>query len=315
MSHPASTREVVHEITVRAPAWEVYRLIVDVEDWPQVFPPTVHVECEERGRTDEVIRIWATANGEPRTWTSQRWLDSEAMRVDFRQRASAPPVARMGGAWLVRPLSDDESHVRLFHDYRAVDDDEDALALIDKAVDRNSRSELAALKERAEALTGASETLLSFSDSVWIRGSAAEVYEFINGADKWAERLPHVARVVLTEDTPGLQTLEMDTRAADGSTHTTSSVRVCRPYERIVYKQLRVPRLMTLHTGRWTFEEKDGESLVTSQHTVMVDTGAVEDVLGEGAGLDEARRLIRSSLGGNSLATMNLAKEHVEKKG
>lgn len=315
MSHLASAREVDHEITVRAPAQEVYRFIVDVDDWPQVFPPTVHVECVERGHSEEVIRIWATANGEPRTWTSQRWLDPEALRVDFRQRRSTHPVAHMGGAWLVEPLSADESRVRLLHDYRAVDDDEDALVLIDKAVDRNSRSELAALKNRAEALTGAPETLMSFSDCVSVRGPATEVYDFVNQADKWAERLPHVARVALTEDTPGLQTLEMDTRAADGSTHTTSSVRVCFPHERIVYKQLRVPRLMTLHTGRWSFEEKDGETLVTSQHTVMVDTGAIGAVLGENSDLADARRIIRSSLGGNSMATMNLAKEYVENKG
>ena len=57
-----------------------------------------------------------------------------------------------------------------------------------------------------------------------------------------AERLPHVARVVLTEDTPGLQFLEMDTRTKDGSTHTTKSVRVCFPDTRIAYKQITLPR-------------------------------------------------------------------------
>ena len=38
------THEVEHEVTVRAPAAELYRYIADVENWPRLFPPTVHVE-------------------------------------------------------------------------------------------------------------------------------------------------------------------------------------------------------------------------------------------------------------------------------
>ena len=48
-----SHREVEHEITVRAPAAEVYRLIADVENWPRIFPPTVHVDQVERSGNEE----------------------------------------------------------------------------------------------------------------------------------------------------------------------------------------------------------------------------------------------------------------------
>uniref|UniRef100_UPI00278C7DA6 aromatase/cyclase n=1 Tax=Streptomyces sp. KL118A TaxID=3045153 RepID=UPI00278C7DA6 len=118
-----TTREVEHEITVAAPAGTVYRLIAEVENWPRIFPPTIHVDQVERGEREERIRIWATANGEPKNWTSRRTLDPEALRIGFRQEVTTAPVAAMGGTWIVEPLDTDRSRVRLLHDYRAIDDD------------------------------------------------------------------------------------------------------------------------------------------------------------------------------------------------
>ena len=79
----------------------------------------------------------------------------------------------MGGTWIIEPLSADESRVRLLHDYRAVDDDPERLAWIEQAVDRNSRSELAALKANVELATGSADLVLTFEDTVAIKGSAA----------------------------------------------------------------------------------------------------------------------------------------------
>ncbi|MGC5412953.1 SRPBCC family protein, partial [Streptomyces sp. DT225] len=76
-----TTREVEHEITVRAAASEVYRLLAEVENWPRLFPPSVHVEQLEADGDQERIRIWATANGEAKSWTSIRVLDPEGLRI------------------------------------------------------------------------------------------------------------------------------------------------------------------------------------------------------------------------------------------
>jgi aromatase len=101
LDHP----EVEHEVTVRAPAATGYRLIADVQNWPRIFPPTVYVDrLESSGRTER-IRIWATANGEAKNWTSRRVLDPAALRIEFRQEVSTPPVAAMGGTWLIEPIS------------------------------------------------------------------------------------------------------------------------------------------------------------------------------------------------------------------
>jgi len=303
--------EVEHEITVAAPAEEVYRLLADVENWPRLFPPTIFVEREELDGQAELIRIWATANGEPKHWTSRRTLDPAALRIEFRQQVSTPPVARMGGAWIVE-RHPDGARVRLRHDYRAVDDDPAGLAWIDEAVDRNSRTELAALKSTVESLHAAREWTFSFEDSVEVDGSARDVYDFVDRADLWAPRLPHVAEVRLREPAPGLQNLRMDTRAKDGSTHTTESYRVCLPHHRIAYKQVTLPALMDLHTGVWTFTEQDGVTTATSQHTVVLRTENIAAVLGPDATVAQAREYVTTALSTNSLATLGHAKAHAE---
>ncbi|MFF7129054.1 SRPBCC family protein [Streptomyces sp. NPDC008240] len=309
-----TVREVEHEITVRAPAAEVYRLIAEVENWPRIFPPSVYVDHVERGETEERIRIWATANGTAKNWTSRRTLDPAALRIVFRQEVPAPPVAAMGGTWIIEPLSGEESRIRLLHDYRAVGDDPENLRWIDEAVDRNSRSELASLKENIERVTESAELTFSFEDTVRIGGSAKDVYDFLNEAQLWTDRLPHVGRVVLTKDTPGLQTLEMDTVAKDGSQHTTKSVRVCFPHRRIAYKQITLPALMTLHTGYWELVEDGDDVLATSQHTVTLNTANITKILGEAAGVAEAREFVRGALSTNSRATLCHAKAYAEER-
>ena len=77
-----NSRSVEHEIRVLAPAEEVYRLIADVASWPRIFPPTVHVEHVEQDKAEERIRIWATANGEAKTWTSRRVLRPRELRME-----------------------------------------------------------------------------------------------------------------------------------------------------------------------------------------------------------------------------------------
>ncbi|MEU6422809.1 aromatase/cyclase [Streptomyces spiralis] len=311
-----TTREVEHETTIHAPAAAVYRLLAEVANWPRIFPPTIYADREECGAGQERIRIWATANGEPKTWTSRRTLDAEALRITFRQEVTAPPVAAMGGTWIVEPMTGDTSRVRLLHDYRAVDDDPHDLLWIERAVDENSTAELAALKENVERdhAAQAQELTFSFTDTVTIDGSAKDAFDFVNEAGLWPERLPHVARVRFTEDTPGLQELQMDTRAKDGSTHTTKSYRVAIGHHRIAYKQVTLPALMTLHTGVWTFKDTDdGAAVASSQHTVTLNTDNIAQILGPEATVADARAYVHGALSTNSLATLGHAKDHAER--
>ncbi|GHH93230.1 aromatase/cyclase [Streptomyces capillispiralis] len=301
-----------HAIDVAAEPEAVYELIAAAEDWPHVFPPTVHVERLDGNGRWERLRIRAFANGEVRSWTSRRELDPGVLRVTFRQEVSSAPVASMGGEWIIEAAPGGSSVV-LLHDFTVVDDDPADRAWVERAVDTNSGSELAALKAVAESLAAEPGALLSFADHVDISGSGQEVYDFLWRADLWEERLPHVSRLVLTEPGDDLQTVEMDTRAADGSVHTTKSVRVGFAPDRLVYKQIQVPPLMAAHTGRWTVEPTEHGVRATSHHTVVLRPERVRELLGPEATLDTARDLVRQALGRNSRATLTLAKEAAER--
>ncbi|MEU6406792.1 aromatase/cyclase [Streptomyces sp. NPDC046985] len=311
-----TTREAEHQITVAAPAAAVYQLLADVTNWPRVFPPTIHVDRVEAEGAEERIRIWATADGRPKNWTSRRTLDPENLRIAFRQEVPAAPVKHMGGAWIVEPLGRAQSRVRLLHDYSAAGDDPHDLLWIERAVEENSVCELAALKVNVEAAHAAQtqELTFSFTDTVQVAGSAKDVFDFVEQAQLWAERLPHVAVARLTEDAPGLQELEMDTRAKDGSVHTTKSYRVVFPHDRIAYKQVTLPALMTLHTGEWTFAETDEGAAASSQHTVTLNTDNIARVLGDEATVADARAYVHTALSTNSRATLAHAKAYAESK-
>ncbi|MFB7274548.1 aromatase/cyclase [Streptomyces sp. NPDC056244] len=313
-----ATHATEHSITVAAPQAVVYGLIADVAGWPAVFGPTVHVDVleeadPERGG-EQLLRIWATANGQVRAWTSRRVLDPAARTVLFRQTVPAAPVASMGGEWRVESAGDGTSRVVLLHDYRAVDDDPAAEELIARAVDRNSLAELAALKEAAEQGELRDELHFVFSDSETVAGDAGDVYTFLDRADLWPQRLPHVSRLDLTEDEPGVQHMDMDTRSPDGSVHNTTSIRVCfADRGLIVYKQLKVPVAMSGHTGRWEIEPLgDGTVRVTSWHTVTLDPEGVRKALGPEATPAEARALVRKALGTNSSTTLRHARRFAE---
>jgi aromatase len=317
-----SHKTVTHEIVVAAPAATIYGVIADVTLWPLHFKPTVHAE-RLTGDTDtdtdtepdtEQIRIWALANGELRTWISQRRLDETARTIAFEQVQPTHPVAHMAGTWRITERDDGSCQVVLEHSYRAVDDDPANLARIDTAVDTNSASELASLKLAAESAESLGELTLDFSDTEDIDGRVEDAYDFIYDLRQWPERIPHVQRMVVTEDVPGLQVMEMDTKAPDGSVHTTVSGRVCFAPDRIVYKQTTVAGALRAHIGEWRFENVHSGVRVTSRHVVILDADALGHLPKPPASLAEARTAVRNALGGNSRTTMAHAKTHIEEQ-
>ena len=296
------------EIDIAAPADVVYGLIAGATHWPQYFIPNVHVQRTELDASAERLRIWAMANGEIRTWTSHRALDPHNHRVEFHQEVSSPPVASMGGTWSVEPRTSGTSRLELTHHFDAVDDDPDGVEWISKATAKNSAAELANIKELAERRSRLDELVFSFEDSVLVKGDARAAYDFLYEAGEWPRRLPHVARLDLREDPENMQLMSMETRAKDGSTHTTESARICFPHNRIVYKQLVTPALMTAHTGEWVIEPAEAGVLVRALHTVTLN----EPAIGPDATVASTRAFIRDAVGGNSRATLALAKEFAE---
>lgn len=306
----SQAHQTAHHATIGANPERVYRIIAEVTQWPRIFGPTVHARVLESTGTAERIQLWATANGQVKTWVSARERDEENLRIRFSQEVSQHPVASMSGEWILRPTPEGGTAVELTHEFTAVGDEPEHVRWISTAVENNSTAELAALRRAAELPDDS--LLLEFTDEVLVRATAAEVYQFLYEAAQWPQRLPHVARLELTEDAPGIQVMSMDTRTPDGSSHTTESIRVGFPDSLIVYKQTTVPALMTAHTGFWRLDERPDGVVAVAGHTVVIKPEAIEAVLGAGKTVADARDYIRRALGANSSTTLRAARDHVE---
>ncbi|WP_329297198.1 aromatase/cyclase [Streptomyces sp. NBC_00659] len=301
-----------HDVEIAAPAAVVYGLVSDAVQWPLFFPPNVHVQRLESDGTDERLRMWATANDTVKSWTSRRRLDPAGRRIDFRQEVPASPLTAMGGSWIVEERGG-SSRLVLLHDFTVDQDRPEDVEWVERATDTNSRAELGRVRDLAERWTRLDALVLSFEDSVRVKGPGRPVYDFLHRVADWPRLVPHVDRLDLAEDIPGVQVMAMDTRTADGSVHTTKSVRVCFPDTlRIVYKQTATPALMDAHTGAWSVVPDESGVIVTSRHSVVLREEAIRPVLGEDASVEQARRYVREALGRNSTATLNLAKQYAE---
>lgn len=295
-------RSTEHSATVDAPAADVYDLLADVGWWPLLFAPTIHAERVDFDGTAERIRICAIAGDDVKAWSSRRTFDPTALRIEFCQEVTPAPAATMSGEWQLEPKGERQARVRLRHTYSAIGDDPEKLAWIAAAVDRNSTAELRGLVELVAGQVTLSNTCLEFADTVTFDGSAAAAYEFLRAADRWPDRLPHVASMELTENADGVQWMTMQTKAPDGDLHTTRSVRLCEP-GRIRYKQVQRPRALAAHCGEWTVTANE----LTSRHRVRLDVAWVREILGPDATLDTAAAAVRRSLSANSRVTLNQA--------
>jgi aromatase len=290
----------------------VYGLIADAVKWPLYFSPSIHVEQLEFDGERERLRMWSLMDGQLKSWTSWRHLDPVERRVEFRQELPASPLTSLGGTLNVRSEGPHCTELELLYDFSVTGDLPDDVAWVERVADGNSRAQLADLKGFAERWTRLDELVLSFEDSVRINGPAELVYDFLYRAGDWPELVPHVTRVDLTEDAPGVQRMTMETLTEDGS-HTTESVRICFPHAgRIIYKQTATPTLLEAHTGEWSVIPDETGVTVVAQHSVVLREENIAAVLGEHAGLAHARRHVREALGRNCRALLAQAEKHAE---
>jgi aromatase len=304
----SKTYEVAHRAVVLAPAGFVYRLVADVDNWPRIFAPVVHVEREEPDGDVERARVWTNTAAGVQSWVARRSHYPDRLRVDYRQETSQPPVADMGGAWVVEPRGGAECVVSLLHDYTPAVDDPDTLGWIAKVLDTNSEAELAALKTAAELEAVRPDLVVTFDDTVRVAAKAPVVYDFLHDIQHWPDRLPQIESVSLDHDAAGAQVLRMQTRTREGTLHPTHTVRVCVAPTKIAYKQLLVPPLATVHIGQWLVRPTTDGTEATSRHTVVIKESGIPALLGAGTGAEQARAFVREALGSNSRVTLEHAK-------
>ncbi|MET8976879.1 aromatase/cyclase [Streptomyces sp. NPDC004539] len=297
-----------HEIEVEASPSAVYELITNVSLWPVIFRPTVHTEVLERTARGDRFEIWATlAGSEVSAWRSRRAFDAAGWRVTFGQDHENPLFGRMGGGWTCVPLAGGRTRVVLEHRCTPPPDRAGARERIVRDLDTNGAAELDALRTVSVLPGGFDRWRSTFTESVELAGPAKAAREFVWDADRWPERLPHVAGLDLVEQPGGAQEMTMETRAPDGSVHTTRSVRLLLPDGSIVYKQTRPPRALLGHSGRWDFRSGPAGSSMSSTHTVLLDPAGAAEVFGAGVPAREAVHRVRTALSANSRVTMERA--------
>lgn len=299
-----------HRAEVNAPAPVLFDLIADVERWPQYFGAGVHARYVTRAPESDVLERWALAGETVRSWMSRRWLDRTGLRIRQEQLAPVAPVHSAVVVWSLHPDGDTTSLVQLDHELTVAPG---ALETTAEETDRNGQAQLDALAEAADDHGDLRRRVISFEDSMFIGGTAEDVYEFLYAADKWPRRVDHVSRIDLTEDVRNVQFFDMDTQTPDGTPHTTRSVRLCFPPHLIVYKQIRLPALLDAHTGDWRLSPTSEGVVATARHTATIKRSAVP-LLGRDTTVDDARRYLRRVLSANSMNTLRCAKAFAEER-
>lgn len=309
-------RRLSHTIDVDAPAGVVYTLIVSAERRPLYFPSNMYVEqldVHDFQGTCERLRVWALADGEIKSWTSDQVKDSARRSLVFRQDRIMEPAQSMGGTFCVQPLGPDRCRLTVDHEFSSQGDSPQNMAWLEWNVAATTRSDLKNLRFLAERWTRLDELLLSFEETLRIKGPAELVHSFIYDVASWPEHLVHVRRVDLNEPQVGVQKVSMALTTADGTVQNITSVRLCFPHAGlIVYKETTPRKLLAAHCGEWSVLSDDNGVTVTSQHHVVLREKDIGQVLGPGATLEDARRQVRADLGGETLHTLHQARKHVE---
>lgn len=302
-----------HSTVVDADVEFVYGLVENVSAWPTIFGPTIYVHPLERSGNRERFRIWATVDGTVACWTSVRTLDPENLRIGFEQESPFEPLTVAGGSWEFRATPQGGTEVMLHHHFSTMDESPETVDWVNRVLEENSVAELTALGKVAGTGHSARDVLFTFRHKVTTSGAVTDVYDFVHHAEHWSARLPHVAGVRLTAEVPGVQELEITTRMPDGGTHTTKSVRVCFANDMIAYKQFVLPAPLIGHSGRWKFGRAGRDTVIESEHTVLLDPRRVSEVLGPSTTMADARAFVSEALENNSRVTLLHAKEFAER--
>ncbi|WP_018728792.1 aromatase/cyclase [Salinispora oceanensis] len=196
MPQPAAV-SAEHSVRIAASADFVYEMLADVDTWPETFASFVHLELlGAAAGTDpepqwERVAVWSHSGDQLHRWVKRRALRPELRRIDYSPEEPMPLLTSMRRSFVVEPVGDQASRLRLIHEYHPVDDDPDGLDAIAQTIDEIANAELAAVRAAAEPLALRPELRQVFGETVWVEGSASDVYDFLWQIRTWPAALPH----------------------------------------------------------------------------------------------------------------------------
>lgn len=162
-----------HVTKVAAPPKRVYELVADVDRWPALFDSLVAVERLGIDGVCERVRFHKRRAGVTRGWIAVRELNPKRLRVRFREVDFPPPLASLGGVWLVVPKGTG-SVIVLDHYYRVADGQPTTAAMVEHDITADGTAMLATLRRAAEADSGLdggmADLVASYSNTVTAEG-------------------------------------------------------------------------------------------------------------------------------------------------
>lgn len=305
---------VQDEVSVTAPAEVVRSLVQDVAAWTQLHEPAVHAEVLQDSGDERLIRHWAVADRHSaRIWQERRTKADHGDRISFVHEPAEAPFGSLGGAWTFQEQGD-KTLVTLRHDFTLLDGQGASQAdELSARLRHGGQAYLRTLAHAAENREELDRLIISFTDALFVAGEIKDVYDYLWDADKWEERIPHIAKLDLEQPAPDVQFFDMDTSTPDGSSHHTRSVRITVEPDIIVYKQTKLPVLLDGHTGHWKFTRTPEGVIAEARHTATIKPSALH-VLGEGTTVLDARKYLRRVLSANSVSNLRLAKAYAEER-
>lgn len=201
-----------HAILCSAPRDTVYRIISESDRWPELFEPCLEVRAIERDAESEDIEIAAMVNGAPMRWRSRRRFLPEAPGIDSESLEPMPLVRTMKTRWRVIAANDAQCALVLEHDFEVLEEvaglvegvatPADATAFIARAIETNSRRELANIQDAAAAdsRTAQAEGPIRRFCSIVCDAPAAQVFDAIADTGKWPLLFDACTSVEVLED-------------------------------------------------------------------------------------------------------------------
>jgi Polyketide cyclase / dehydrase and lipid transport. len=304
-----------NSIVAKAPADIAYGWVANGARWAQIFSQVVHTAVTPLADGQDHFEVWQLRPGEDKVyhWKLRRGADKANLRIAFSAAAEISPFAAFDAVWSFEPLGDDSCRITLRHEYGLRGDARASASEVGTELGKHADRQLEELKNAAERAEDLEHLIVDFEDPLFVCGEVEDAWAILYECDKWPQRLSHVAKLDLVETTPGIQFFDMDTTTPDGRAHTTRSVRVCLPYDLIVYKQVKTPPLLEAHTGHWRFTPTTEGLIVAARHTVTIDPTRLS-LLGPDTTVHDARRYLRRVLSANSMTNLKLAKNYAEER-
>lgn len=303
-----------HTISCLAPASEVYKIIKDVNFWPQIFESCISARVIKKNENIELVRIEAIQNDATIAWETKRIYFHDIFRIDFELPTPMPFLKSMNGQWRVIPIEKNLCLINVVRNFELLENVtgiranintlEEASDFIKKFIAQNADNEMQSIKSFVEKPDPA---FIRFKSKYIVPFKRDEVFQIFSNVAKWPEILPHCNQVEIIYDDTDNQEFIMHIKT-NQINEQFRSIRKCNKETfNISYFQPVPPPILRAHSGNWQFNKVKEGTEVVSEHSIYVDPVVCAEIFQE-ENLDKNKQRVREIIQNNSKNTVEACK-------